>query len=73
MGNLTRLADLLSQGNDLEDALRMVDALGSLTLKDGITAPPTPSNNAVIYIDSADGDLKVKFSDGTITVIAADT
>ena len=44
-----------------------------LRLKDGITIPDTESGYAVIYIDSADGDLKVKFGDGTVKTISTDT
>jgi hypothetical protein len=39
---------------------------------DGVTAPDTESF-AQLYIDSADGDLKIKFSDGTVKTIATDT
>ena len=44
-----------------------------LYLTDGVTAPDTVSGWALIYVDGADGDLKVKFGDGQVTVIAADT
>ena len=44
-----------------------------LYLTDGVTAPDTVSGWALIYVDTADGDLKVKFGDGQVTVIAADT
>lgn len=44
-----------------------------MSLKDGITAPGTNSGHAYIYVDTADGDLKVKFGDGVTKVIAADT
>ncbi len=42
-------------------------------LTDGVTAPGTASGWAQIYVDSADGDLKVKFGDGTVKTIATDT
>ena len=71
MSALRRVADLLDQGVDLPTALRLADR-GYIELPDGITAPATGSK-ARIYVDTADGDLKVKFSDGTVTVIAADT
>ena len=45
----------------------------TLYMLDGINAPGTVSGWAIIYVDKADGDLKVKFGDGTVTVIAADT
>ena len=41
-------------------------------LKDGVIAPGTSSGNGRIYIDSADGDLKIKFGDGTVKTIVAD-
>lgn len=37
---------------------------------DAITAPATVSGKALIYVDSADGDLKVKFGDGTVKTLA---
>lgn len=45
----------------------------SFYLHDGVTAPGTPSTGAVLYVDTADGDLKVKFSDGFVGTIAADS
>ena len=43
-----------------------------LEVTDGVTAPGTGSG-ARIYVDTADGDLKVKFSDGTVKTISVDT
>ena len=40
---------------------------------DGVTAPGATSGYAKIYVDTADGDLKVIFGDGTIKTIATDT
>lgn len=42
-------------------------------LTDGVTAPSTLSGQAIIYVDTADGDLKIKFGDGTVKTIATDT
>lgn len=42
-------------------------------VKDGVTAPSTVSGFAQIYVDTADGDLKVKFGDGTVKTIVVDT
>lgn len=44
-----------------------------MTLVDGVTAPSTIAGHAVIYVDSADGDLKIKFGDGTVKTIVVDT
>ncbi len=46
---------------------------GALGIQDGITAPSTLTGWAYIYVDSADGDLKVKFGDGTVKTIVTDT
>jgi len=44
-----------------------------VAIVDGVTAPATASGKAFIYVDTADGDLKVKFGDGTVKTIATDT
>lgn len=46
---------------------------GGIAIQDGITAPATLSGWAKIYVDTADGDLKVKFGDGTVKTIVTDT
>jgi len=46
---------------------------GVNALTDGVTAPATLTGYAQIYVDSADGDLKVKFGDGTVKTIVTDT
>ena len=46
---------------------------GELAIVDGMTAPSATSGWAKIYVDSADGDLKVKFGDGTVKTLATDT
>lgn len=46
---------------------------GGIAIQDAIAAPATVTGFAVIYVDSADGDLKVKFADGFVRVIAADS
>lgn len=48
-------------------------ASGALGIADGITAPATVAGMAQIYVDTADGDLKVKFGDGTVKTIVVDT
>ena len=44
-----------------------------ISLIDGITAPSATADNAQIFVDIADGDLKVVFGDGTIKTIIVDT
>ena len=46
---------------------------GAISITDGITAPSATSGYAKIYVDTADGDLKVIFGDGTVKTIAMDT
>ena len=57
--------------HDMND--NSIDKALSVALKDGITAPATVPGYAVLYVDVADGDLKVRFGDGTIKVVAFDT
>ena len=72
----------------LEDMQRQIDSLSkriealevaeysrfnTVYLLDGVSAPSTASGWAILYVDGSDGDWKVKFGDGTVTVIAADT
>ena len=45
----------------------------TLNLTDGLTAPSATVGRAKIYVDTADGDLKVIFGDGTIKTIVVDT
>ena len=45
----------------------------AMMLVDGVSAPATLSGYAKLYVDSSDGDLKVKFGDGTVKTITVDT
>ena len=44
-----------------------------VSLVDGAPEPDTVAGWALLYIDEADGDFKIKFGDGTVAVVAADT
>jgi hypothetical protein len=44
-----------------------------LQVTDGVTAPAAVTGVGQIYIDTADGDLKVIFGDGVIKTIVVDT
>jgi hypothetical protein len=43
-----------------------------MRLTDGVTAPSSVTGLAIIYVDTADGNLKVKFGDGVVNTIATD-
>ena len=47
--------------------------MNTLYLTDGVTAPTAATGWAIMFVDTADGDLKIIFSDGTTKVIVADT
>lgn len=42
-------------------------------LRDGITAPGAGADGARLYVDAADGNLKIVFSDGTTKTIVTDS
>jgi hypothetical protein len=46
---------------------------GMAWIKDGSTAPTATAGYAALYVDAADGDLKVKFGDGITKTLATDT
>jgi len=50
-----------------------IKTVGDIRLTDGKAAPAQEAGYAILYVDSADGDLKVKFGDGHVAVIAADS
>lgn len=51
---------------------RNVYAGTAFILADGVTAPTATVGSAKLYVDTADGDLKVIFGDGVIKTIATD-
>lgn len=44
-----------------------------LKILDGVDEPEFDASAASIYIDKVSGDLKIKFSDGTVKTIVTDT
>jgi hypothetical protein len=50
-----------------------VNRVGAVPLLDGITAPTNATGVAFTYIDTADGDYKIKFADGVTKTLATDT
>lgn len=49
------------------------EAARAIYLVDGVTAPATAGGLASIYVDILDGDLKIRFADGTVKTIVSDT
>jgi hypothetical protein len=68
-GTLQDVATLAWDANGVMN----VELAGYLTLKDGVTAPTAAAGVARLYVDSADGDFKVRYADSVTKVIAADT
>lgn len=58
--------------NALWDESNLI-AAAYLQITDGVAAPGTASGMARIYVDTADGDLKVIFGDAVIKTLATDT
>ena len=50
-----------------------VNTQGYFGIKDGVAAPSARTGMALIYVDSAGGDLKIVFSDGTVKTIVTDS
>ena len=50
-----------------------IHAVVSMSVTDGVTAPTAVSGRAFIYVDTADGDLKVRFGDNVTKTLATDT
>ena len=74
----TVLEQMLQQIAYLEKKIESLESaeynrVNVLYLTDGVTAPGTAAGWALLYVDTADGDLKVKFGDGTTKTIATDT
>lgn len=56
-----------------DDSAYAPHAMQYLDVTDGVTAPGAATGRARIYVDTADGDLKIIFADGTIKTIVTDT
>jgi hypothetical protein len=50
-----------------------IDGRVASVMLDGVPAPVPVIGRAMIYVDAADGDLKVIFGDGVVKTLAADT
>ena len=77
-GTTSSFPSLKRNGTALEtkladDSAYAPHAMQYLDVTDGITAPAAATGRARIYVDTADGDLKIIFADGTIKTIVTDT
>lgn len=45
----------------------------AVSVTDGVAEPAPVVGRAIIFVDTADGDLKVIFGDGVVKTLAADT
>lgn len=58
-------------GSDVDNYTQFTNGIA---LADGVTAPSSSlAGFAQMYIDTADGDLKIRFADGTVKTIVVDT
>lgn len=66
-----------SAANTLDVAVAGLSELqvspSGISLRDGVNAPGAIAGRAILYVDSADGDLKIRFADGFIRTIALDS
>jgi hypothetical protein len=69
-GNLIPLKSTQNLGSTVNPVASTISTL--LAISDGVSAPSTVANYALIYVDTADGDLKIKFGDGTVKTIVTD-
>ena len=64
---MARIRPGKSKGLDLSDLQTNI-----VSVEDGVTAPSAVSGFAQIYVDTADGNLKVIFASGTVQTLATD-
>jgi hypothetical protein len=77
-GSATIGPSAVSPAMNVDASLGVTGALGvtghayanTLRIVDGVTAPSAVSGFAIFYVDTADGDLKVVFGNGTVKTIA---
>jgi hypothetical protein len=60
-------------GTVIQDQTQYKRRMTELSLVDGVTQPNTELGWAQIFVDVADGDLKIVFGDGTVKTIVVDT
>lgn len=62
----TNVQDAINELDSEKMAITSTPQFSYVYIKDGIPEPDAVADRAVMYVDSADGDLKVKFSNGYI-------
>jgi hypothetical protein len=70
------MRSLIEKINRLEQRVGQLEGQESasiVSLKDGVTAPTASTGTAYIYVDTSDGDLKVRYGDNVTKTIATDT
>lgn len=71
------MRQILERMRALEDEVKLLQArernIDRIALRDGIAAPGSVTGIGFLFIDSADGDLKVIYGDGTTKLIVVDT
>lgn len=78
IGNDDFTLKVSSDGSSFVNSFSVNNATGDInfekiiSIPDGVSAPSTEVGKAKIYVDSVDGDLKVKFGDGTVKTIVTD-
>lgn len=65
---------VIAAGNEL--VATPAKSIAALATAEGVStpvmsAPAASAGKAILYVDSVDGDLKVRFPNGTIAVLAA--
>ena len=68
-----QFADSVSIGSVSATPDAKLDVDGEIAIKDGMTAPSATVGKAKLFVDTADGDLKIIFGDGTVKTIVVDT
>jgi hypothetical protein len=70
---MRQLIDKLNRLEQRVNQLEGQEGESIVSLRDGVTAPAASVGTAYIYVDTSDGDLKVRFGDNVTKTIAIDT
>jgi len=73
LSNLDNKIPVIGSGVTVNYAADANFSPSAIGMADGIAAPSTITGMALLFVDTADGDLKIKFGDGTLKTIVTDT